>query len=104
MSMPRRTLASPMNSCQLFRGQASKKRMIGKPNYVENRNAPKGRERRKSNPGIAAAFWPSLDHFVRSRQHIGWNRQADLLGGFQIDHQLKLHWLFHGQIGRLSTF
>ena len=27
-------------------------------------------------------FLPSLDHPVRSRQQIGWNRQADLLGGF----------------------
>jgi hypothetical protein len=23
-----------------------------------------------------------LNHFVRSRQHIGWDRKADLLGGF----------------------
>jgi len=26
------------------------------------------------------------DNFIRSRQHIGRNRQADLFGGFQIDH------------------
>ena len=31
------------------------------------------------NPGIAA--W-SLDHSVRSRQHIRRNRESDLLGGF----------------------
>ena len=31
----------------------------------------------------------SLDHPVRSRQQIWWNRQADLLGRFEINHQLK---------------
>ena len=30
------------------------------------------------------------------------NRQADLLGGLQVDHQLELHRLLHGKIGRLS--
>ena len=38
----------------------------------------------------------SFDNPVRSRQHIGWNRQADLLGGFQIDHQLELRRLLDG--------
>ncbi len=27
-----------------------------------------------------------LDQSIRSRQHIARNRQADLLGGFEIDH------------------
>jgi hypothetical protein len=32
----------------------------------------------------------SFDHSIRSRQHIRRNRQADLLGGFEIDDQLEL--------------
>ena len=32
----------------------------------------------------------SLDHLVRPRQHVRWNRQADLLRGFKIDDQLEL--------------
>ena len=27
----------------------------------------------------------SPNHFIRPRQHVGWDRQADLLGGFKID-------------------
>ena len=48
-------------------------------------------------------FLPSLDHFIRSRQHIRWNRQADLLRGFEINHELKLRWLLYGQISRLCS-
>jgi hypothetical protein len=32
----------------------------------------------------------SSNYSVRSRQHIRWNREADLLRGFQVDHQFKL--------------
>jgi len=42
--------------------------------------------------------------FVRSRQHVGRNRQADLLGRLQIDNELKLCWLLHGQVGGLRAF
>ena len=41
---------------------------------------------------------------IRPRQHIRRNRQADLLGGLEIDHKLKLHRLFDWQIGWLGTF
>ena len=44
-----------------------------------------------------------LDHLIRPRQHVGWNRQADLLGGFEIDHELELRRLLHRQIGRFGT-
>jgi hypothetical protein len=30
-------------------------------------------------------FLPSLDYLVRSRQHVRRNREADLLGGFEVD-------------------
>ena len=46
----------------------------------------------------------SFDDSVRPHQHIRWNRQADLLGGFQIDDQLEFRWLLHGQIGGLCAF
>jgi hypothetical protein len=36
-----------------------------------------------------------FDHFVRSRQHIRRNREADQLGRFEIDDELKLHRLLH---------
>jgi hypothetical protein len=33
---------------------------------------------------------PLLNDFIRSRQHVGRNRQTDLLGGLQSDNKLKL--------------
>jgi putative transposase len=33
-------------------------------------------------------FLPSLDHLIGPCQHVRWNRQADLLRGFQIDDKL----------------
>jgi hypothetical protein len=47
---------------------------------------------------------PSLDNFIRSRQHVRRYRQADLLRGLEIDHQLKFRRLLHRQIGGLGTF
>ena len=35
----------------------------------------------------------SLNDTVRPRQHVGRNRQADLLRGFEIDYKFKLYWL-----------
>jgi len=46
----------------------------------------------------------SFNHLVRPRQHIGRNRQADLLGRLQIDDELELLGLFHGQVGGLGAF
>src|SRR6266576_7162855 len=46
----------------------------------------------------------SLDHLIRSHQHIRRNRQANLLGSLKIDHELKLLWLFHWEISGLGTF
>ena len=44
-----------------------------------------------------------FDHLVRARQHVERNRQADLLGGSQIDDELELRGLFHRKIRRLDT-
>src|SRR5215831_3864701 len=52
-------------------------------------------------------FWCSasyLNQLVRSRQHIRWNRETDLLRGLQIDQQLELRRLLYRQVCGLSTF
>ena len=46
----------------------------------------------------------SPNDFVRSCQHVRWNRQAKCLRGLQIDHELELRRLLHWQLGRLGTF
>src|SRR6266571_7127509 len=47
---------------------------------------------------------PSFDDSIRPIQNRLRNRQADLLGCFQVDHQLKLRWLLDWQVSRLCTF
>jgi len=46
----------------------------------------------------------SLDQPIRPSKHVWRNRQADLLSRFQINYQLKLHRLLHGEIARLYSF
>jgi len=41
---------------------------------------------------------------IRPRQHIGRNCHADLLGGLEIDHELKLRRLFDGNVSGLGAF
>src|ERR1051325_7810495 len=45
----------------------------------------------------------SLDHLVGARQEGLRDRQAERLGGLQIDHQLEFGGLFDRQIGRLGA-
>jgi hypothetical protein len=45
-----------------------------------------------------------LDYPIRPHQHVGRNRQADLLGCFQVDDQLELRRLLHREIGWFGTF
>src|SRR4030095_16030233 len=45
----------------------------------------------------------SLDHLVRSRQHIRWDHKADLLGGFQIDDELELRGLLNRKLSWLGA-
>ena len=51
-------------------------------------------------------FIPALSLITLSArsQQLRRNRDADLLGGLEIDHELKLHRLLYGQIGWLSAF
>jgi hypothetical protein len=46
----------------------------------------------------------SLDHFIRSHQHVGRDRQADLLRCLQVDHKLELRRLLYGKVGGLGAF
>jgi hypothetical protein len=46
----------------------------------------------------------SPDHFIRARQHVRRNCQADLLCSFQIDDELELGRLLDGQISGLCAF
>jgi hypothetical protein len=46
----------------------------------------------------------SSNHPIRPRQHVRRNREADLLGRFEIDDQLEFRRLFDGKIGWLCTF
>src|SRR5262245_48926395 len=48
--------------------------------------------------------WLSLNHFIRSRQHIRCIRQVDLLFGFQVYVELELRRLLDRQVSRLSSF
>src|SRR6185436_4903579 len=45
-----------------------------------------------------------LDDLIRPRQHIRWNRQTDLFGGFEVDNELELLWLLNWQVSGLRAF
>ena len=44
-----------------------------------------------------------LNDPIRSRQHIGRNRETDLLGGLKVDDQLEFGWLLNGKIRRFRS-
>ena len=52
----------------------------------------------------ADCFPASSNHLIGPHQHVGRNRQADLLGGLQIDHKLELRRLLNGKIRGLGAF
>jgi hypothetical protein len=45
----------------------------------------------------------SFDQPIRSGEHLRWNCQPDLLGGFEIDHKLKLGWQLDWQISGFGS-
>jgi hypothetical protein len=53
--------------------------------------------------GGSDTFSVSLDHPVRSRQHVGRYREADLLGSLEIDQQLKLRRLLDWKVSGFCT-
>src|SRR5258707_15544723 len=46
---------------------------------------------------------PSLDHLIRPLQERRWNRQAEGLGGLEVDDQLELRRLLDGQVAGFCT-
>ena len=44
-----------------------------------------------------------LNHLIRPRQYRLRDRQAERLGGLEIDHQLEFRGLLHRQVGRLGA-
>lgn len=59
----------------------------------------------QSNPSIADWFSASSTHSVHPRQHVRRNRQDDLFGGLEINHELKLCWLIlWGRSSGLAPF
>jgi hypothetical protein len=48
-------------------------------------------------------FLRSLDHLLRPHEHYRRNRKTNLLRGLEIDYQLELRWLLHGQIAGLCS-
>ena len=53
----------------------------------------------------AAPFAPALlDHLIGQEQEPWGERQAEGLGGLQVNDQLILHGYFHGQLGGLGAF
>src|SRR4249920_3398361 len=44
------------------------------------------------------------NHLIRPHQYIRRNRDADLLRGYQVNHELKLRGLFYWQVGGLGAF
>jgi hypothetical protein len=53
---------------------------------------------------LKSAIENSFNDSIRPHQHVGRNRQADLLRGFQIDDELEVYRLLHGQVGGLGAF
>ena len=45
-----------------------------------------------------------MDHLVRQAEDGSWDRETQGLGGLEVDDQLELGRLLHGQIGRLGAF
>ena len=45
-----------------------------------------------------------FDHLIRAREHVGRDRQADLLRGFEIDDELELHRLFERYVSGFGAF
>ena len=87
----------------LLKGKVFRSRICFSLFLIKNRQSRFGIQNLFLNANVEE-FLLHLYDSVRPRQHVRWNRQTDLLGGFEIDDELKLHRLFHGQVGGLSAF
>jgi hypothetical protein len=69
---------------------------------------PKPLLKREAKPTVPTSQWGirhcgSLDHLVRQEQDGRWDREAQRLGGLQVDDQLKFRGLLHRQVGGLGA-
>ena len=46
----------------------------------------------------------SFDDPIRPREHVRRNYETDLLGGFQVDHEVEFGRLLDGKVGGLCAF
>src|SRR5262245_14691344 len=53
---------------------------------------------------VSDVFSVSLNHFIRPRQYIRWDRKTDLFGCLEVDCQLEMSWGFNWQILWLCPF
>ena len=123
-SLPLRTLSDRSVSEQLWRGFGRRlapgsllgRRAARAADRLDDGRVGEGRRISERLPVRDVAQEPAHDlaatrlgqlggeeDFVRPRQHIGRNRQSDLLGRLEIDHQLELRGLLYRQIGRLIS-
>src|SRR5215510_12606303 len=58
---------------------------------------------KRSVNAASVLFRVLLDHFLRPHEHYRRNRKTNLLRGLEIDYQLELRWLLHGQIAGLGS-
>jgi hypothetical protein len=53
---------------------------------------------------VGAIEWALFDHLVRPLQERRRDRQAECLGGLEVDDQLELRWLLDGQVTGLTKW
>src|SRR5215475_7606085 len=51
----------------------------------------------------ARYWWSSFDHLIRSSQQRLRHGQAECPGGLEVDDQVELRWLLHGQVTGLGA-
>src|SRR4029453_14527303 len=67
---------------------------------------PRRRAARRLHPPVRSAgsgAGPSFNDLIRPGPEWGRDRQAEGLGGLQVDDGIELRWLLDGQIGRLGS-
>src|SRR5215475_4386961 len=71
------------------------------PPAAPRRRAARRGGRQSWHRGMLGA--PLFDHLIGPCEERRWNRQAECLGGLQVDDQLELGGLLHRQIGRFGA-
>src|SRR6476620_3425871 len=58
---------------------------------------------RRTRPRSGEAALGSLNDLIGPQQQRLWDREPERLGGLEVDHQLELRRLLHGQVGGLGA-